>query len=752
MAQLKDTVIAGSLRVTDTIYTNDLAVSASKTAKYVLAAPNAAAGAPTWRALSNSDVGLSNVENTKLSTWAGTSNITTVGTITSGTWRGTAIASAYIGSHGNHVPTTQTANNITFLRNDNSWYKLVAADVSTLINLLSTGDSELTANDYVITQYVGGGTTTTSYHRRPGSKVVNATLVKAALGTVATTAKKFLKDTGSWTQVDWEDLTGKPSTFSPSTHTHSYAGSDSTGGAANTVKTAAVTGSTGIKGYITYSAATTGSNALIDQDSLYVYNTMSNNVPTEAYICIGKSQVKGGISLFSATNASAWGNLVPATITANTTRIWTLPNASGTIALTSSDITGNAATATKLATARAINGTDFDGSAAITTANWGTARTLTIGPTGRSVNGSGNVSWSTSEILSNQIIDTHGEGNCIKILDSGNYLYAFYDRGGTCTAYEVDASVTDFTVELTPLQTLAQLPVAIFSGGLGYPGGSYTGSNWAVYDLKLPSTMSYGQRFFWSFGNGSWSATKMRILASSAADGSTWTQFYTSDSCPSYGQCSIGFGATSTKWIRIVVNKYTRLCCFGAYPYSYSGMRTTYMSTSMDDAIYRSITPGINDKYSLGSSSNKWKNIYGVSVYGAVWNDYAEYRKSDLLPPGACVQENDNGKLTASDHRLIPGCSIISDTYGFAQGETDDAHTPVAVSGRVLAYTFLPRYMYHAGMAVCSAPGGTIDIMTREEIREYPDAIVGYVSEIPDYEEWGTGKVKVNGRIWIKVK
>ena len=40
--------------------------------------------------------------------------------------------------------------------------------------------------------------------------------------------------------------------------------------------------------------------------------------------------------------------------------------------------------------------------------------------------------------------------------------------------------------------------------------------------------------------------------------------------------------------------------------------------------------------------------------------------------------------------------------------------------------------------------------MTREEIKEYPDRIVGIVSEIPDYEEWNG--VKVNNRIWIKVK
>lgn len=58
----------------------------------------------------------------------------------------------------------------------------------------------------------------------------------------------------------------------------------------------------------------------------------------------------------------------------------------------------NATKANQLTTARTINGTSFNGTANITTANWGTARTLTIGNTGKSVNGSANVSWSLSEI------------------------------------------------------------------------------------------------------------------------------------------------------------------------------------------------------------------------------------------------------------------------------------------------------------------------------------------------------------------
>lgn len=48
--------------------------------------------------VTKAQVGLGAVENTALSTWAGSSAITTVGTITSGTWQGTAIADGRIAS------------------------------------------------------------------------------------------------------------------------------------------------------------------------------------------------------------------------------------------------------------------------------------------------------------------------------------------------------------------------------------------------------------------------------------------------------------------------------------------------------------------------------------------------------------------------------------------------------------------------------------------------------------------------------
>lgn len=61
-------------------------------------------------------------------------------------------------------------------------------------------------------------------------------------------------------------------------------------------------------------------------------------------------------------------------------------------------LNGNARTTTVLKDSHKINGTSFNGSADITTVNWGTSRNITIGNAKKSVNGSADVSWSLNEI------------------------------------------------------------------------------------------------------------------------------------------------------------------------------------------------------------------------------------------------------------------------------------------------------------------------------------------------------------------
>ena len=59
--------------------------------------------------LAKSDIGLGNVENTALSTWAGSSNLTTLGTIATGVWSGTAIAVANGGTGATDASGARTA-------------------------------------------------------------------------------------------------------------------------------------------------------------------------------------------------------------------------------------------------------------------------------------------------------------------------------------------------------------------------------------------------------------------------------------------------------------------------------------------------------------------------------------------------------------------------------------------------------------------------------------------------------------------
>jgi hypothetical protein len=157
-------------------------------------------------------------------------------------------------------------------------------------------------------------------------------------------------------------------------------------------------------------------------------------------------------------------------------------------------------------------------------------------------------------------------------------------------------------------------------------------------------------------------------------------------------------------------------------------------------------------KYIIRLNDNKVDSEY--PIYGAVWNDYAEFRKykdSNEIPYGKIVIENGDDSLSLSTKRLQKGGNVCSDTFGFAIGKTEENQMPIAVSGRALVYTYEDRNSYEPGDAVCTGPNGTISKMTREEIKEYPDRIIGYVSAIPDYEIWGEHNTIVDGRIWIKV-
>ena len=93
--------------------------------------------------------------------------------------------------------------------------------------------------------------------------------------------------------------------------------------------------------------------------------------------------------------STSWGSWYKFLHSGNYTDYTVTKTGSGASGNWEINITGSAA---KLTTARSINGTSFDGSGNITTANWGTARNITIGNKTKAINGSTDYNYTHLDI------------------------------------------------------------------------------------------------------------------------------------------------------------------------------------------------------------------------------------------------------------------------------------------------------------------------------------------------------------------
>ena len=145
----------------------------------------------------------------------------------------------------------------------------------------------------------------------------------------------------------------------------------------------------------------------------------------------------------------------------------------------SAELSGNATTATTLQTTRTINGTNFNGSANITTAYWGTARNISIADssgsntgTAISVNGSGNVTLRLPGTIKAELDGNSATTTKLK------------------TARSINNTTFDGSADIITNRWGVDRSISISDSNTTHTGSAVTvnGSNNVV--LKLPATIS----------------------------------------------------------------------------------------------------------------------------------------------------------------------------------------------------------------------------------------------------------------------
>lgn len=292
---------------------------------------------------------------------------------------------------------------------------------------------------------------------------------------------------------------------------------------------------------------------------------------------------------------------------------------------------GAADTATKLSTARTINGTSFNGSANITTANWGTSRTLTIGNTGKSVNGSANVSWSLGEIGAAASSHTHSYlplsgGTLTGALTFSNYSSKL-TTGETISMKNSKGQVQDVIRCYDDGDTDANGSELVIQAG----GNVYIGSGESASALKTAIGTNSGET--------------MKISSDSNIE------FYTN--------------------CQTIANR---------------------VGVILDSS--RAFYPNSNNTGTLGTSSNKWNNVYATTFTGSLSGNASTASKLGTATVGS----------TSKPIYLNAGtATALSATVGAANKPVYmNAGTVTACSSTVGSAT-VPVYMNAGTVTQCTA-------------------------------------------------
>ena len=264
-------------------------------------------------------------------------------------------------SHGNHVPQTQTASNKVFLRNDNTWATITPANIGASATGHTHDDRYYTESEIdgkITTINTAISTAKSDAQKYADNKI--AALVDSAPDAMNTLNELASAITDHQDVYDAyvEEVTSKLAGKSDTGHTHNYAGSSSAGGAATSANKVNQSITIKLNG-----GTTEGTN-------LFTFNgsaAKSLNITPDS---IGAAKSSHGTHVTYAS-AAPLANAETAAV-GSSSKVAREDH----VHPIQTTVSGNAGSADK----------------------WSTGRTITIGNTGKTVDGSANVSWTLSEI------------------------------------------------------------------------------------------------------------------------------------------------------------------------------------------------------------------------------------------------------------------------------------------------------------------------------------------------------------------
>jgi hypothetical protein len=317
--------------------------------------------------------------------------------------------------------------------------------------------------------------------------------------------------------------------------------------------------------------------------------------------------------------------------------------AAGDIPTLNQSTTGNAATATKLQTARTIalsgkvtgTATSFDGSAAIT-----------ISVTGAGILSS-EVTDATSGNSGNMIVKRDGSGN----FNAGTISASLAGTATAATYLYPSGTASNGNTQFsdTPAHRVSFIEA---NGSTNAPN-----AGWGFYETYRHSnaTNIWGTQYFHGWEDN---ANRMWKRNVSGGTYTGWVEFITSGNI---GSQSVNYATTA-------------------------GSAAANGGTSTSTNQVRGVNFHADATAPSGATRlNCDGYLYATRVYNAVYNDLAEFfAKAEASEAGDVVIQTDLGVIKSNQRAARAVVGVHSDSFGYALGAEDaDNKTPVGLAGRV---------------------------------------------------------------------